>query len=142
MDNVIERKLLNDIIDYCRLNGIEVDMYVNQKLRSALMIDKYGSSPFDNYAYAKVENVDMSEDGKELAVEVAVKPNPKLVENDVPFIVTPQEKIDCGAKIGELKPLEPMIPDDDYIKERAQKKTDKSEKLDDGKIIVNKRALK
>lgn len=146
MDNIIERKLLNDIIDYCKLNGIEVDMYVNRKLRSALMKDKYGSSPFDRYDDAKVENVDMSEDGKTLTVEVAVKPKPKLEKIDVPFIVTPQEEIDWESKTGELKPLEPMKPDDDYIKEKTQKKQGKkaakSEKSDDGKIIVNKRVLK
>lgn len=132
MDNMIERKLLNDIIDYCKLNGIEVDTYVNQKLRSALMIDKYGSSPFDKCSGTKVENV--------------VKPKQKLEKNDIPFVVTEQEKIDWESKVGELKPLEPMKPDDDYIKEKTQKKqvkkAAKSDKSDGGKIIVNKRILK
>jgi hypothetical protein len=88
----------------------------------------------------------MSEDGKTMAVEVAVKPKPKLEKIDVPFVVTPQEGIDWESKTGELKPLEPMKPDDDYIKEKTQKKQGKkaakSEKTDDGKIIVNKRILK
>lgn len=146
MENMIESKLLNDIIDYCRLNGIEVDMYVNQKLRSALMIDKYGISPFEKNAKAKVEKVELSEDSKTLTVGVAVRSEPKLEKIDVPFVITPQEEIDWDSKTGELKPLEPMKPDNDYIKEKTQKKqgkkTAKSEKTDDGKIIVNKRVLK
>jgi len=146
MENMIESKLLNDIIDYCRLNGIEVDMYVNQKLRSALMIDKYGISPFEKNAKAKVEKVELSEDGKTLTVGVAVRPEPKLEKIDVPFVITQQEEIDWDSKAGELKPLKPMEPDNDYIKEKTQKKqgkkTAKAEKSDDGKIIVNKRVLK
>ena len=146
MENMIESKLLNDIIDYCRLNGIEVDMYVNQKLRHALMIDKYGISPFERNSKAKVDNVEVSEDGKTLTVDVSVKPEPKLEKTNVSFVVTPQEEIDWGSKTGELKPLEPMKPDNDYIKEKTQKKQGKkaakSEKSDDGKIIVNKRVLK
>jgi len=146
MENMIESKLLNDIIDYCKLNGIEVDMYVNQKLKHALMIDKYGISPFERNSKAKVDKVEVSENGKTLKVGVFVKPEPKLEKIDIPFVVTPQEKIDWESKAVELKPLEPMKPDDDYIKEKTQKKQGKkaakSEKSGDGKIIVNKRVLK
>ena len=110
------------------------------------MIDKYGTSPFDRNSDAKVDKAELSEDGKVLNIDVTVRKKPKLEKIDVPFVVTPQEEIDWESKIGELKPLEPMKPDDDYIKEKTQKKQGKkaakSEKSDDGKIIVNKRVLK
>lgn len=131
MDNIIERKLLRsellrDITEYCELNGIEVDEYVNQKLKSALMIDKYGTSPFERNS------------------------NVKLEKNEVPFVITPQEEADWGSKAGELKPLNPMEPDSDYIKEKSKNKPIKKDvnselkasKSDDGKIIVNRRVLK
>lgn len=146
MENMIESKLLNDIIDYCRINGIEVNMYVNQKLRSALMIDKYGKSPFERNAEAKVDKVGVSEEGKTLTVGVSVKPEPKLEKIGVPFVVASQEEIDWNSKTGELEPLEPMKPDNNHTKEKPQKKQGKktvnSEKSDEGKIIVNKRVLK
>ena len=129
MENVIEEKLYENVRDYCEINGLDIKKYINQKLKSALMLDKYGSSPF-----SREESV---EDGK-------------MRQDDIPFIVE-SEKIDFSGQ-QELKPEIPMTPDDDFIKEKKEKekktprknaKEEKEPKVSAGeKIIVNKRILK
>jgi len=49
---VINEKLLSDIRDYCKINNLEVDSFINKLLRDAFMIEKYGNKP-------KVLNVDL-----------------------------------------------------------------------------------
>jgi hypothetical protein len=43
---LIEDKLLKDITSYCELNNIDVATFVNDKLKKALMLEKYGERPF------------------------------------------------------------------------------------------------
>ena len=131
MEDVIEEKIYNSIKDYCEINNLDIKKYINQKLKSALMLDKYGSSPFSR-----------EDESNESTMN----------QEDIPFVVKSQEKTDWASKVGELKPIEPMLPDDDFITEKAKKpkkpvkKDAKQEKetksSDDGKIMVNKRALK
>ena len=45
----IDKKLLKDISDFCKINGIDdVQGKVNSMLRKELMLLKYGNSPFNN----------------------------------------------------------------------------------------------
>lgn len=43
----INEKLYNDIIVYCDYNNINTEKYIEQALKTKLMLDKYGTSPFD-----------------------------------------------------------------------------------------------
>ena len=42
----IDKKLLDDIRSYCKLNGLRLGEYVNATLKRAFMEDKYGDAPF------------------------------------------------------------------------------------------------
>ena len=42
----IDKKLLDDIRSYCKLNGLKLGEYVNATLKRAFMEDKYGDAPF------------------------------------------------------------------------------------------------
>lgn len=42
----IDKKLLDDIRSYCKLNGLKLGEYVNATLKRAFMEDKYGNAPF------------------------------------------------------------------------------------------------
>lgn len=92
MENIIDEKLLQDINDYCKINGLDTKKYVNQKLKSALMLDKYGSSPFrtikDNIepeiVEDKVEPVVVVKKEKEKPIKQVknTKKQPKQEKND------------------------------------------------------------
>lgn len=41
----INEKLAQDISSYCKLNELDEDKYLNDLIRSAFMIDKYGTRP-------------------------------------------------------------------------------------------------
>lgn len=44
----INEKLYYDILTYCNYNNINTEKYIEQALKTRLMLDKYGTSPFDN----------------------------------------------------------------------------------------------
>lgn len=112
---MIEDKLLKDITEYCELNGIEVDTYINKRLKSALMIDKYGTSPFEKGAeVSKANEKDFGFNNEE----------PKRIEPKQP-------KNDCQKEKTQKKQ-----------EKKAPNVKDNEKKSEDGKIIVNKRILK
>lgn len=41
----IDSKLSRDISSFCSLNGIDEDKYLNELLKKAFMLDKYGDRP-------------------------------------------------------------------------------------------------
>ena len=42
---MLNKKLLKDITEYCKLNDLVIEDYINKLLRDAFTIDKYGSTP-------------------------------------------------------------------------------------------------
>ena len=42
---MLNKKLLKDISEYCKLNDLVLEDYINKLLRDAFTIDKYGSIP-------------------------------------------------------------------------------------------------
>lgn len=41
----IDEKLYSNIFEYCKINGLEIEEYVNNLLKKNFMIDKYGERP-------------------------------------------------------------------------------------------------
>lgn len=41
----IDKKLYSEIKDYCRLNNLKISDYINNLLRKAFIIEKYGEKP-------------------------------------------------------------------------------------------------
>lgn len=41
----INKKLAQDISLYCKLNKLDEDVYLNELIRTAFMVDKYGDRP-------------------------------------------------------------------------------------------------
>ena len=46
---LISDSLYQDIKEYCQLNNIKTNEFINNMLREGFMIEKYGTSPFDNF---------------------------------------------------------------------------------------------
>ena len=59
----IDNELYNEIKDYCRINNLKIGAYINQLLKKAFMIDKYGETPFKKEN--KNEKKEKTEDKKE-----------------------------------------------------------------------------
>jgi hypothetical protein len=41
----IKERLLKDINDYCKLNGLDSEKFVNNLLKKAFLVEKYGDKP-------------------------------------------------------------------------------------------------
>lgn len=68
---MIDKKLLSDITDYCKLNDLNIEELVNKILRDGFMIEKYGKSPEIKSTSEKTTISSQKEDIK----------NDKIVEN-------------------------------------------------------------
>lgn len=44
----IDKKLYQDIKDYCKVNNLVIKDFVNKLLRKAFTVEKYGEKPFAN----------------------------------------------------------------------------------------------
>lgn len=44
----IDKKLYNEIKEYCKINNLRIGIFINEILRKGFYIEKYGLSPFSN----------------------------------------------------------------------------------------------
>ena len=54
----IRPKLYADIKEYCQLNNLKIGWFVNDLLQKSFMTEKYGDSPFTNFAKKVVGNTE------------------------------------------------------------------------------------
>lgn len=47
INNMIETKLHNEIKEYCKLNNLKINVFINELLKKAFMREKYGEAPFN-----------------------------------------------------------------------------------------------
>lgn len=45
----ISEKLYNDIKEYCKLNNLKINVFINELLSKSFIIEKHGESPFDRF---------------------------------------------------------------------------------------------
>lgn len=85
----IEKKLYDDIKSYCKLNNLKVNTFINNLLRKAFNVEKYGESPFVLNKNTNGKNNSLEEDkiNKEIAID-DLKENSgnNLIENDVNLV--------------------------------------------------------
>lgn len=73
----IDKRLHQDIKEYCKLNGLVMKDFVNKLLKKAFMVEKYGDKPFaepkmSNLEKEAIEKIkDMVEGQVDLPIEIA-----------------------------------------------------------------------
>lgn len=124
----IKDKLYKDISNYCKANHLVIKEYVNELLAKQFMVDKYGDRPGVYAVPDKPVEAPSAEESNEFP-PVFTKENGYL-EIDKPVI----EKKEVGlfpqiknttvdySETEELKPVVPMTPDEDFIKEKTKSK--------------------
>ena len=45
----ISEKLYNNIKEYCKLNNLKINVFINELLSKSFIIEKHGESPFDRF---------------------------------------------------------------------------------------------
>lgn len=45
----ISEQLYNDIKEYCKLNNLKINVFINELLSKSFIIEKHGESPFDKF---------------------------------------------------------------------------------------------
>ena len=85
----IEKKLHDEIKEYCKLNGLKMTSFINSLLKNAFMIEKYGETPFSNSVNV-VEN-NKHDDEK-----------PIILRNNVESGENVTENVDNGIKFVEI----------------------------------------
>lgn len=53
----IDKKLYGDIKEYCKLNNLKVNTFINNLLRRAFNIEKYGEAPFSPLIENSISNI-------------------------------------------------------------------------------------
>ena len=87
----INKKLAQDISLYCKLNELDEDKYLNDLIRSAFMIDKYGTRP--SVLGPNKQNIDQ-EIEKEIIVSFRVEfhKDKKTTDNTVSIEDKPKKR--------------------------------------------------
>ena len=105
----IDKKLYQEIKDYCKLNDLVIKDFVNKLLRKALTVEKYGDKPF---SYENGTIVDNKKKQNGIIPEVT----PEAIW--VPYV--PEEVV---TTLVDLEPLNVELPE--KVKERYAKVDDK-----------------
>lgn len=84
---ILNKKLEKDIKEYCNLNNLKINDFVNFLLKKAFLEEKYGKSPFKSekvsiFASGNGNNEDIKENNLELNKEEKVIPNENKSESD------------------------------------------------------------
>ena len=67
-----DSELYNQIVEYCKINGLKVSNLITEMVRKQFMIEKYGDTPFTTYETTIINNNPVSS----LTVDVTIeKPN-------------------------------------------------------------------
>lgn len=102
-----DNKLLSDIESYCKLNGLDSDKFVNDLLKKAFMVEKYGEKP--SFMMKKVEEKD------------------KKTGEDIVWYQPTEEKQPEEPKVEEA-PVEPVKEETDEPEFKLVEKKEKKSK--------------
>lgn len=99
----IDKKLHNEIKEYCNLNNLKISEFVNDILKKALLNEKYGDAPF-------LKKVNITPEPVVVEPEVI---QPAIIEPEIitPEVITPetiQEPLITEEPITEV--VEEIIP--------------------------------
>lgn len=140
-----DSKLYDQIVEYCKINGLKVSNLITEMVRKQFMIEKYGDTPFTTYETTIINNNPVSS----LTVDVTIeKPNEgesvEIVKNvktnggiTHPSIVTVPYTIEENIPLitngdGDLnkKYINTRVPSDFYgeIKTESESKVQKPKK--------------
>ena len=140
-----DSKLYDQIVEYCKINGLKVSNLITEMVRKQFMIEKYGDTPFTTYETTIINNNPVSS----LTVDVTIeKPNEdesveivKIVKTNGgithPSIVTVPYTIEENIPLitngdGDLnkKYINTKVPSDFYgeIKTESESKVQKPKK--------------
>ena len=101
----IDKKLYQEIKDYCKLNNLVIKDFVNKLLRKALTVEKYGDKPFSYKNETIVDN--------------KKKQNGTIPEVTPEAIWVPYVPVQTVTTVENLEPLNTELPE--KIKERYSK---------------------
>lgn len=76
----IEKKLHDEIKQYCKLNNLKISEFINSLLKKAFMIEKYGETPF-NSAENIVEESTLTDDKSITQID-----NEEMENNSIKFV--------------------------------------------------------
>ena len=93
----IDKKLHNEIKEYCKLKGLKMTDFINHLLRKAFNIEKYGLSPFAprHEQFIPPIKEEVKEVEKPIVEEPKVKEEPQVIYENVD---------NTEYKVVELKP--------------------------------------
>ena len=73
MDIKINTKLYKDIDEYCKINKLILEDYINKLLKDAFMIDKYGNIPLVVNKKQSVANITIKNEIKKEETKIETK---------------------------------------------------------------------
>lgn len=85
----IEKKLYDDIKSYCKLNNLKVNSFINNLLKKAFNVEKYGESPFVLKKNTSEKNNNLEEDkvGEKIVIDdLEENSDNSLIENDINLV--------------------------------------------------------
>lgn len=120
---LIDEILYNDIKEYCELNGLKTSEFINQQLKDAFLMEKYGDAPF------------MQKQEKNIEVRSSYPlnlPSDKITPIPIEEVITINKKEEITEKEEQIK--QPKVV------EKNKKDTEIKEENTSNKIV--KRRLK
>lgn len=68
-----DNKLYDQIVEYCKINGLKVSNLITEMVRKQFMIEKYGDTPFTSYETTVVNNNPVSSLTVDVTIEKSYK---------------------------------------------------------------------
>lgn len=140
-----DNKLYDQIVEYCKINGLKVSNFITEMVRKQFMIEKYGDTPFTTYETTIINNnpvssltvdVTIEKSNKDESVEIVknVKTNDGITHPSVvwaPYTIEDKTTlITNGNDNLSKKYIKTRVPSDFYdeIKTESESKAQKPKK--------------
>ena len=115
---LIEIKKIDGIIEYCKLNSLDLDDFVNKCVNIGFTIERYGYSPIDNFRRENNIILNKVENEKESTRE-------KIEERVLNEVETTKEKNVVNENDGKHE--------EQTVRDTGEKKTDNKEEIEKNK---------
>lgn len=84
----VHEDVFNDISDYCKINGLKIVDFCSEKLKEAVLVEKYGDTPFGVMINKKqndtmTKKIEEIENKEPIVVVPTVKPIEEIVDGPV-----------------------------------------------------------
>lgn len=117
----IKSDLYDDLKEYCELNKLKINVFINNLIKSAFMVEKYGYSPLENMKNEILKGTEKGEEEIKEIVSNLNEDNLNKIQDDIDKLILEPSKNEIEVQeTNETKENIPTITIEKNVQEAKE----------------------